>query len=102
MGPKLKSEVDPLDEAAVASPEERKAAKPRQEASQASVEAEPVVPVSAPAAARKVWVVRRKITVSWSGQMLNLAEGKEIHEGLYGAGSIERLRNAGVDLVEKV
>jgi hypothetical protein len=51
----------------------------------------------APASAGEFRVTAR-IQVSWGGQFIRLNPGDIVSEKLYGAGAVEKLRNAGVAL----
>jgi hypothetical protein len=43
-----------------------------------------------------IYKVVRKITVSWGGQFIRLAEGDLISDASYGPRSVERMRECGV------
>ncbi len=60
---------------------------------------EPVLPPPGPPPAPpEVYKVVGRHTISWSGQFIKLNPGDLISERLYGAGAIQRMRDAGVAL----
>lgn len=70
----------------------------------ASVPAVPEPSIAEPVVARcaDTFVVERDITVSWGPQTLRLRAGDELSEDSYGDGAIERFRERGVSLRQKV
>ena len=65
-------------------------------------EEEPKVIVPPVAAAKGRWKVTEAIRVPFGIQFISLAPGDIISDGLYGAGSVARLKDAGVKMEEIV
>ena len=95
-------EVDPLTAASVKETTKNEAASA---AEKSAVSEKVKVAEAAPPAeskiSREIYVVERKVTISWGSQMLNLQQGKEISEASHGRGCIAKLENMGVALKKK-
>lgn len=74
---------------------------PVSKAAQKAAKAEDaIVVVAAPAQKLKRYLVQRRTTVMWRGQMITLQPDDNIGPQFYGAGSVEYFRTAGVPFVE--
>lgn len=98
LGPSV---IDPI-EAAKAGGEATVAASAAEGLAPASAPAEPVIAEPGVVTCAATFIVERDITVSWGPQTLRLKAGDELSEDSYGDGAIERFRERGVALTQKV